>query len=236
MASEDHVEKRLTETLTQTNANLHGCAETLRVEFKKAVEEAKEELRNATGAALRQSADSFGGRMSALEAAMAELAARLDSLPAVAPSDKDRRQVFAKDGDTHLPKEWSGENYSFGEFEYKLQNYVNAVAPRLRTMKLLKEVDCVATTATWRWVKDQAPTVLTDTDLGASSRATAADAAELSRVLATALITRTSGTAASVVKRKTSFCPPPGGGPPPPRVPRGGIIPPPLGGGALGPF
>ena len=111
------------------------------------------------------------------------------------------RQVFAKDGDTHLPKEWSGENYSFGEFEYKLQNYVNAVAPRLRTMKLLKEVDCVAANATWRWVKGQAPTVLTDTDLGASSRATAADAAELSRVLATALITRTSGTAASVVKR-----------------------------------
>ena len=55
MASEDYVEKRLSETLTQTNANLHGCADTLRAEFKKAVEEMKEELRNATGAALRQS-------------------------------------------------------------------------------------------------------------------------------------------------------------------------------------
>ncbi len=122
-------------------------------------------------------------------------ATQLEAALATGQGEKDKRQVFAKDGYTHLPKEWSGENYSFGEFEYKLQNYVNAVAPRLRTMKLLKEVDCATTNATWRWVKDQAPTLLTDAELGTSSRATATDATKPSRVLATALITRTSGRA-----------------------------------------
>ena len=67
MASEDYVDRRLSETLTQTNANLHGCADTLRGEFKKAVEEMKEELRIATGAALRQSSDSFRGAYERLE-------------------------------------------------------------------------------------------------------------------------------------------------------------------------